>query len=288
MAENYIDKIEVDGVERPIRDTSKANLAISEIPKGRMRGDIKGIGKVGTAQDLASSQYYGTQTDPANPDSWACDINGDGWVNGSDISEFQTGKIYSTPFLADYYNNWTYHKVDNTSGYWTTDLAISGITAEMDVSISVQGNVWKNTFIKAEPLAGGVRIHANYPPIRSLPCSVTYKEGTGQVAVCAVEGVPDLEEAVSAAETKAFAIKLLAANWSSNDKTQTVAAPGVSQNQTKQQMILTPVRHLTAEYHNAGILCTGQSDDQLTFKCETIPTVDIFVFVSITSVNFVS
>lgn len=283
MAENYIDKIEVDGVEMPIRDTSKASLVISEIPKGRMRGDSKGIGKVGTADDLLSSQYYGTTTDPANPDSWACDIDGDGLVNSSDIQALTGGRLYSTPLIADYYNNWTYHKVDNTSGYWTTNLVIPEVTAETDVSISVQGNVRKNTFIKAEPLAGGIRIHANYPPIRALPCSVTYRKGTGKVSICAVEGIPDLEET----ETKCIRVKLLAANWSSSDKTQIVAAPGVDYSPRNQQLILTPVSNKLAEYYNAGILCIGRENGKLTFKCETIPTVDIFVFISITPVTFV-
>lgn len=263
---------------------AKPSMVISEIPKGRMRGDIRGIGKVGTADDLAPSQYYNTQTDPANPDSWACDIDGNGWVNSSDQQQLLGGNLYSTPLIADYYNNWAYHKVDNHSGYWTTNLVISGITAETDVSISVQGNVWKNTFIKAEPLAGGIRIHANYPPIRALPCSITYRKGTGKVSICAVEGIPDLEEAM----TKCIRVKLLAANWSSSDKTQTVAAPGVEQSPRYQQLILTPVSNKLEAYYNAGIRCIGRETGKLTFKCETIPTVDIFVFISTTTVIFVS
>lgn len=259
-------------------------MAITEIPKGRMSGDIKGTGKVGTVQDLTSSQYYSTQTDPANPDSWACDINGDGWVDSSDVGLITNGQLYSTPLIADYYNNWTYHKVDNHSGYWTTNLAVPGITAETDMSISVQGNVRKNTFIKAEPLAGGIRIHANYPPIRALPCSVTYRKGTGKATICAVEGIPDLEEVA----TKGIRVKLLAANWSSSDKTQTVAAPGVESSPRDQQLILTPVSNKLAEYYNDGIRCIGRANGELTFKCETIPTVDIVVYISITPVTFVS
>lgn len=50
-----------------------------------MRGDIKGIGKVGTVADLTASQYYNTQIDPTNPDSWACDLDGNGFVNNTDL-----------------------------------------------------------------------------------------------------------------------------------------------------------------------------------------------------------
>lgn len=274
---------------KEVRDADRAawngkpSLAISEIPKGRMRGDIKGTGKVGTADDLTSSQYYLKATDPANPDSWACDVNADGTINEDDVNMLLT----STPTFADFYNNWAYHKVDDKSGYWTTDIAISGITAETDVSISVQGNVLKNTFIKAEPLAGGVRIHANYPPIHALPCSVTYGKGTGQGIICAVEDIPDLEETLSAKEIKTIRIKLLAANWSSSDQTQVVDAPGVIYSQRTQLIIPMPAYSKSVEYHDAGILCIGRGDDKLTFKCKTIPTVDIPVYVNIAPVNFV-
>ena len=271
-----------------------ANLVVTEIPKGRMRGDIKGIGKVGTATDLQNSGFMNKAVDTTNPDSWACDPDADGLVNPSDINvlyNYNDGLasvLTQTPTFADFYNNWTYHKVDDLTGYWTTDLVISGVTAEMDVSISVQGSVRKNTFIKAEPLAGGVRIHANYPPIRALPCSVTYGKGTGQGSICAVEGIPDLEETVSAKEIKTIRIKLLAANWSSSDKTQEVAAPGVIYGQRNQLIIPMPLYSKSVEYHDAGILCIGQDKDVLTFKCKTIPTVDISVYVNMVPVNYVS
>ena len=183
-------------------------MAIAEIPKGRMRGDIKGIGKVGTSTDLQNSGFFNKAVDPTNPDSWACDVNADGTVNAVDLkalSKYNDGSasiLTQTPTFADFYNNWTYHKVDDLTGYWTTDLAISGITAETDVSISVQGTVLKNTFITAEPLAGGIRIHANYLPIRALPCSVTYRDGTGQATIFAVEGIAALEEQIKKQEIK--------------------------------------------------------------------------------------
>lgn len=289
MAENYIDKIEVDGVERPIRDTSKASLVISEIPKGRMRGDIKGTGKVGTVQDLTSSQYYSTQTDPANPDSWACDIDGDGSVNSKDYQDLSSGKLYSTPLIADFYNKWTYHKVDNTSGYWTTDLAISGITAETDVSISVQGTVRKNTFIKAEPFAGGVRIHANHPPIRALPCSVTYRDGTGQATICAVEGIPDLEERTKELEVKLDYVTLLASKWS-QAKLQVVDVPDYIQDSSgNTPAVFTTFFENKAEetkYKNAGVSFERLPIfKKLRFYCETTPTEDIYLGVILVPVT---
>lgn len=272
-----------------------ADVVITEIPKGRMRGDIKGIGKVGTETDLQNSGFMNKAVDPTNPDSWACDTDANGMVNPSDkdvLHNYNDGRasvLTQTPTFADFYNNWTYHKMDDKSGYWTTDLVIPDVTAEMDVSVSVQGLVLENTFIKAEPVAGGVRIHANYPPIRTLPCSVTYGKGTGRGSICAAEGVSDaqLETTFSSVGTKAIRVKLLAANWSSSDQTQVVAAPGVIYSQRAQLIIPMPAYSKSVEYHDAGILCIGQNDDELTFKCKTIPTVDIIVYVNIVPVNFV-
>ena len=176
---------------------AKVSMVITEIPRGRMRGDIKGTGKVGTVADLTASQYYGTKIDPANPDSWACDIDGNGFVNSSDSDTMLTGKLYSTPLIADYYNNWTYHKVDRTSGYWTTELSILAITAEMGVSITCGGSVLAGTFIKAEPFAGGVRIYANYPPIEALPCEVSYSTGAGGQIITADTDISEAQKYVT-------------------------------------------------------------------------------------------
>lgn len=278
MAENYIDKIEVDGVEMPIRDTSKASLVISEIPKGRMRGDIKGTGKVGTVDDLTSSQYYDKTTDPANPDSWVCDINGDGFANSADISALLTGQLYSKPLIADFYNKWTYHKVDNKSGYWTTELSIPAITADTEGSIVWSGTGFAGTFIKAEPFFGGVRIYANYPPVEALPCAVSYHAGTGGQFVIANTGVSDtyVQDTVSSVGAKYVYVQLTASGWSEG-KEQNISVPGLKEQAEKQLIIPTPYEGNIGEYYSAGIRISARGNNTLTFSCDTIPTADIWV-----------
>lgn len=260
----------------------EANLAISEIPKGRMRGDFKGTGKVGALEDLTASQYYNTQTDPANPDSWACDINGDGYVDLADYQDLSSGKLYSTPLIADFYNKWTYHKVDNTSGYWTTDLSIPAITAEMGVSIVCGGNVLAGTFIKAEPFAGGIRIYANYPPIEALPCEISYATGVGGRIIIANTGVSDtyVQDAVSSVGAKYTKVKLTVAGWSEG-KEQIVSVPGLKGSAAEQLIIPTQSSTNIEKYYSAGIRISARADDELTFSCETIPTANITVFLII-------
>ena len=257
---------------------AKPSIVISEIPKGRMRGDIKGTGKVGTVDDLRSSQYWGTTTDPANPDSWACDVDGNGYINSSDITAIITGKLYSNPFLADYYSNWTYHKVDNKSGYWTTELSIPAITAEMGVSIVCGGSVLAGTFINAEPFAGGIRIYANYPPIEALPCEISYATGVGGRIIIANTGVSDtyVQDAVSSVGAKYVYGQLTASGWSEG-KEQNISVPGLKQEAENQLIIPTPHEGNIGEYYSAGIRISARGNNTLTFSCDTIPTADIWV-----------
>lgn len=260
----------------------KPNMVIAEIPKGRMRGDINGTGKVGTSNELRNSPYFGGTTDITNPDSWVCDINSDGNINATDIDALTSGSLYSLPFIADFYNNWTYHKVDNTSGYWTTELSIPAITAETDGSITWGGTGFTGTFIKAEPFAGGVRIYANYPPIEALPCAVSYHAGTGGQFVIANTGVSEtyVQDAISSVCAKYVLVKLTASGWSEG-KEQIVSVPGLKISAAEQLIIPTQSGANIGKYYSAGIRISARADDELTFSCETIPTANITVFLII-------
>lgn len=207
---------------------AKVSMVITEIPKGRMRGDVDGDGKI-TNNDVDQIQKHNSgNITLTGADLWCADINNDNEITIADfgiLRNYLKGQITvltSTPTFADYYNNWTYHKVDNTSGYWTTELSIPAITAEMGVSITCGGSVLAGTFIKAEPFTGGVRIYANYPPIEALPCEVSYSTGAGGQIITADTDISeaqgyvadhnqsatahsDIREAVSAAG-KAFVI----------------------------------------------------------------------------------
>ena len=278
---DHVHPKEVSDAERAAW-SAKPGMVVTEIPKGRMRGDIKGTGKVGTVDDLTSSQYYSKATDPANPDSWACDVNGDGGINSGDAFAITSGKLYSTPFLADYYNNWTYHKMNDTSGYWTTELSIPAITTEMGASIVCGGSVRTGTFIKAEPFAGGIRIYANYPPIEALPCEISYATGVGGRIIIANTGVSDtyVQDAVSSVGAKYVRVRLTAAGWGGG-KEQIVSVPGLKGSAAEQLIIPTQPSSSIEKYYNAGVRISARSDEELTFSCETIPTEDITVFLVI-------
>ena len=77
---------------------------------------------------------------------------------------------------------------------------------------------------------------------------------------------------------------LAAASWDSTAKTQTVTVSGVSATETDQMITPTPALASQTAYYEAGILCTGQAADSLTFTCTTVPSADLTVYVVIQEV----
>lgn len=64
-----------------------------------------------------------------------------------------------------------------------------------------------------------------------------------------------------------------------------VTVPGVLADETKQLITPAPALASQAAYLDAGVLCTGQAADSLTFTCQTVPTGNLTVYVAITDVK---
>lgn len=83
---------------------------------------------------------------------------------------------------------------------------------------------------------------------------------------------------VNAASPPTFTtVTLTASGWSSN--TQTVTVSGVSADETAQLIQPMPAMASQTAYYEAGILCTGQAANQLTFTCQNVPTKDLTVYI---------
>ena len=80
-----------------------------------------------------------------------------------------------------------------------------------------------------------------------------------------------------------IAITLESTGWSEN--TQTVTAPGVLADETKQLIQPTPAISSQSAYINAGVICSNQGANQLTFSCATQPSTDISLYVVITEIG---
>lgn len=89
--------------------------------------------------------------------------------------------------------------------------------------------------------------------------------------------------AVSAPTPVYRTVTLPASGWSSN--TQTVTVNGVLADESAQLIQPMPAIASQDAYISAGIICSGQAANQLTFKCSTVPTDDISLYVVITEVQ---
>lgn len=111
------------------------------------------------------------------------------------------------------------------------------------------------------------------PEWADVPSELPSGGTTGQVLTKTENGA----EWADALLPKSIQITLSASGWSSN--TQTVTVSGVSADETAQLIQPMPAMASQTAYYEAGILCTGQAANQLTFTCQNVPTEDLTVYV---------
>lgn len=78
-------------------------------------------------------------------------------------------------------------------------------------------------------------------------------------------------------------VTLPASGWSSN--TQTVTVTGVLADETAQLIQPMPAIASQNAYISAGVICSGQATNSLTFTCSTVPTDDITLYIVLTEVS---
>ena len=87
-----------------------------------------------------------------------------------------------------------------------------------------------------------------------------------------------------ATPVKSVAVTLTSSGWDSTALTQTVTVSGVLADEAKQMIQPVPAMASQAAYIEAGILCTSQAVDSLTFTAKTAPTENLTVYVTIQEV----
>ena len=178
-----VDETEVELVALPIRAESII------IPKGRMRGDVDGDGKITKNDSNLIFDHVMETATLTGDDLWCADANGDGSVGSDDVTlieQYLNGQITiltSTPTFADYYNSWTYVKVDDLTGYWTTEIPIAGLTTSNNVVVNICETFSMGQFYKVEVSTGKVKIYATRPPINDIPATVVISSGSGKGSI---------------------------------------------------------------------------------------------------------
>lgn len=89
--------------------------------------------------------------------------------------------------------------------------------------------------------------------------------------------------AVSAPTPVYRTVTLTASAWSSN--TQTVTVSGVLADESAQLIQPMPAVASQNAYISAGVICSGQAANSLTFTCSTVPTDDITLYIVLTEVS---
>ena len=96
------------------------------------------------------------------------------------------------------------------------------------------------------------------------------------------DAIEEVNEKIPSAP-KSVSITLPASGWSSN--TQTVTVSGVLADESAQLIQPMPAIASQNAYITAGVICSGQAANQLTFTCTTVPTEDLSVYVVIQGVS---
>ncbi len=91
-----------------------------------------------------------------------------------------------------------------------------------------------------------------------------------------------VRSSITAARPTVTLVTLKSTGWT--NKTQTVTVAGISSDEAAQRII--PIAHVDSRsaYNEAGCKGIGQGVDSLTFECETVPSVDLKVWVTWESV----
>lgn len=150
-----------------------------------MRGDIDGDGKITQNDRNRINEHLGGTITLTGADSWCAKVTGNNEISVSDLVQLmqylegKTNNLTGIPTFADYYNNWTYHKVDDLTGYWTAEIAINGLKTTSDAIVNISND--EGIFYKSELSDGAIRFYATRPPIAEVFATITFKSGTGVI-----------------------------------------------------------------------------------------------------------
>ena len=91
-----------------------------------------------------------------------------------------------------------------------------------------------------------------------------------------------VRSSITAARPTVTLVTLKSTGWT--NKTQTVTVAGISSDEAAQRII--PIAHADSRsaYNEAGCKGVGQGEGSLTFECETVPSVDLKVWVEVKGV----
>lgn len=97
-----------------------------------------------------------------------------------------------------------------------------------------------------------------------------------------------VDNAVGNLTPSACKVTLTASGWDSTAKTQSATVSGVLEDESKQLIMPMPAGTSMSAYNEAGIQMTAQAANTVTFTADTVPKVDVEVWVVVQAVNDVT
>lgn len=120
---------------------------------------------------------------------------------------------------------------------------------------------------------------ASYSKVRIPANNISFTPTSTLTSDNVQDAIEEVQANVDAYKPDRKTVALSASDWSSN--TQTVTVSGVSATETAQLITPTPAIASQSAYYEAGIMCTNQAANSLTFTCQTVPTSNLTVYVVI-------
>ena len=274
---------------KPISNATQASLYDKQ-SKITANGILKGNGTGGVSAAVKGTDYF----TPADVNEIAAEAakkvdisdkvskSGDTMTGKLTVPQVETGAGNSNFFQCRKFrcecNAYTYyHAID--FGYKNHDR----------VYFHEYGGIWSFYKNQSGKINGGVlcgKITSNgwegRAKLESGSTMVTSQLTENSNVIATTAFVHGLVDGVT--KPKQVSVTLPASGWNSSSKTQAVTVSGVLADETAQLITLTPALTSQTAYYEAGILCTSQATDSLTFSCETVPTVDLTVYVTIQEV----
>lgn len=173
-------------IDSLLKDGTAAIVSIT-LPKGRMRGDVDGDGKFTQNDADLINQYANGKIELTADQLKAGDINKDGEVDTRDATQIVriiNGKSKPGTYGPDTTGKWTNNPNAATeTAQFYTDVTVSKITASKSAIIIASGTFESDFFVKAECLAGKIRVWTTLVPINDISCTLIFGDGNGKAVI---------------------------------------------------------------------------------------------------------
>ena len=160
---------------------------------------------------------------------------------------------------------------------WDSDVPVMSLDTVVPSSFVAFSSYYYGTYFFFSVYPNSVSYGTNLVGAKR----VSFTPGTTGLSADNVQGA--IEEVNAKATPKAVSVTLSASGWASN--AQTVTVSGVLADETKQLIQPMPAVASQQAYMAAGVYCSGQAANSLTFTCSEVPTEDITIYVVITEVG---